>query len=668
MAPKEPAEGSGRRTGPVTRAGRRRAGIALFVGLAVSVAASIVANMIDEQRAEERFNERMLVLVKRFEHDMVLPLEILHGLAGLFEASDEVTRAEFQSFAAPALQRHPNVSALFWAPRVVDDERAALVARVRAEVPDFEIVESMRERRTAPRRDVYHPIVFAVPKRPRALGLDLGGNEERAGWLESAYDRGLFITPRIELPAPDGGEGSDSAVGAFVPVIKGDEHLGIVAASFRMHTFVEAVFTPDELSGVELMLYDHLDEGPALVYSTTGDVVPPHLAQGRFEQAFTIGNRRWSVVFQGTERLGSRLPAAVMIFGTIASVVVALLLFLSAKVRALGEGARRLGQYELLEVLGEGGMGTVYRAKHMLLRRPTAVKVIRAEVAARGSVRERFEREVQSASELSHPNNIVVYDYGHTPDGELYYAMEFVEGIDLHRLVQKFGPQPPSRVAHTVKYVASALAEAHDRGIVHRDIKPANIMLARQGGLFDFPKVLDFGLALTRKPDQREITLDGTVLGTPHFMAPEQGLGAGGLGPAADVYALGCVAYYMLTGHNLFEGATVQELVDKHMTVAPVPLDVMSEQAIDPELEDAITRCLEKSPLARPTAPELAKLVASCAAKWTNEDAAAWWEEHLPELEERQPSSAHDRVLTVRLHGRAATPSSDKTITQVDEV
>jgi serine/threonine protein kinase len=532
-------------------------------------------------------------------------------------------------------------------------DRSAFVTQLRTQIADYEIREgSLGQSLSAAQRTEYHPIAYMVPLRPAALGFDLSADENRRKWVTEAYARGLFITPRVDLPSPGG---TRAAVGAYVPVRKNEEAIGIVVASFQMARFVDEVFTDQELSGVELMLYEQEAQDDSLVYSTAGSAVDDTAASGRYERPFHIGNRQWRIVFQGTERLGTRLPVVVLVVCATASAVFALLFFLFARIRLLREGAPRLGQYELLEMLGEGGMGTVYRAHHMLLRRPTAVKVIRSEIASRGSMRERFEREVQAASELTHPNNIVVYDYGHTPEGELYYAMEFVDGIDLHRLVERFGPLPSNRVAHTLQLASEALAEAHSRGIVHRDVKPANIMLSRCGGLYDFPKVLDFGLALTRKRDQPELTLDGAVLGTPHFMAPEQGLGADDLGPAADVYALGCVAYFLLTGRNLFEAPTVRELVGKHMTARPIPVADLAEQHIDPELARAVMLCLDKLPAARPTAADLAKLVSDLAATWTNDDAKAWWEEHMANIEDVGASSVRNRMLTVRLDDRATT-------------
>jgi eukaryotic-like serine/threonine-protein kinase len=285
--------------------------------------------------------------------------------------------------------------------------------------------------------------------------------------------------------------------------------------------------------------------------------------------------------------------------------------------------AMQLGQYMLENKIGEGGMGVVYRASHAMLRRPTAIKLLTntSEHAAL-----RFEREVQLTARLTHPNTIAVYDYGRTPDGVFYYAMEYLEGITLDELVRVHGPQPPSRVVHLLVQICGALEEAHTAGLVHRDIKPANMMLTNRGGDTDVVKVLDFGLVKESADANLGTTSINAVMGTPHFMAPEAILDPPTVDGRTDLYALGVTAYYLLTGIRVFEGTNLVEICSAHLHQVPV---APSERrpGIPPKLELAILECLSKKPEDRPqSAAELAeKLLASECAPWTRKDARAWW-------------------------------------------
>jgi eukaryotic-like serine/threonine-protein kinase len=272
-------------------------------------------------------------------------------------------------------------------------------------------------------------------------------------------------------------------------------------------------------------------------------------------------------------------------------------------------------------------MGVVYQAAHAMLRRPTALKLLQAghdddEHAAR------FEREVQLTSQLTHPNTIAVYDYGRTPEGVLYYAMEYIEGIDFEHLVEHEGPLPPGRVVFLLEQVLGALGEAHSIGLIHRDIKPANLMVCRRGGLADFVKVLDFGLA-KQLSGAVDISLGEALVGTPHYLAPESIRGKD-VGPAADLYALGAVAYFMLTGRTVFEGSSVVEIGVQHLEIAPMPPSERGGRPIPPSLEKCVLRCLAKDPAARPaSAAALAKELAALSdfEPWTQDDAERWWDE-----------------------------------------
>jgi hypothetical protein len=292
---------------------------------------------------------------------------------------------------------------------------------------------------------------------------------------------------------------------------------------------------------------------------------------------------------------------------------------------------KQLGQYTLEEKIGEGGMGVVYRARHALLRRDTAVKLIAAGVADAAAVA-RFEREVQLTCQLTHPNTIQVYDYGKTPDGIFYYAMEFLQGVNLHDFVARFGPLPEGRVVHILSQICASLAEAHALGLIHRDIKPGNIILCRRGGTPDCVKVLDFGLV-------REFRREGTdgqvqpsenlVEGTPWFMPPEAVRGDTVGDPRSDLYSLGALGYFLLTGHYIFDAANTAEVHEKQLKAAPIPPTQRTTQPISPEMEALILACLEKDMNARPqSADDLrTRLQATPFAQdWTPELRAAWWQ------------------------------------------
>ena len=292
---------------------------------------------------------------------------------------------------------------------------------------------------------------------------------------------------------------------------------------------------------------------------------------------------------------------------------------------------KQLGQYSLEEKIGEGGMGVVYRARHALLRRDTAVKLLLPERADPAALA-RFEREVRLTCQLTHPNTIQVFDYGHTPGGIFYYAMEFLRGFNLHELVARYGLQPESRVIHILKQVCDSLTEAHALGLIHRDIKPANIFLCHRGGVPDCVKVLDFGLVReVGQPGSEAVASceNNVIEGTPWFTPPEAILADVAIDPRSDVYSLGALAYYLLTGHYIFDAETVAEIHEKQLTASPVPPRQRTGNWISPEMEQVILRSLEKDPQLRPqSAAEFCALLMTSpvAAGWTPELRRAWWE------------------------------------------
>jgi eukaryotic-like serine/threonine-protein kinase len=273
-------------------------------------------------------------------------------------------------------------------------------------------------------------------------------------------------------------------------------------------------------------------------------------------------------------------------------------------------------------------MGVVYRARHAMMKRPVAIKLLPAEAAGQEAIA-RFEREVQLTSQLSHPNTVVIHDYGRTHEGIFYYVMEYIEGATLDQVSVASGPMPSGRVVHIMEMVAGALAEAHEHGLVHRDIKPANILLGPRGGEPDVAKVLDFGLvrAVRTKSD---VTDAGITMGTPLYMSPESMKNADHVDPRSDLYSLGAVAYYLLAGCHVFDGESDLVICGMHLHATPRPL-LELVPVVDPELEKVVMSCLAKDPDDRPSSAQgLCDALARCPsrAEWTKEKARAWWAIH----------------------------------------
>jgi serine/threonine-protein kinase len=338
--------------------------------------------------------------------------------------------------------------------------------------------------------------------------------------------------------------------------------------------------------------------------------------------------------------------------------------------------AKQLGQYRLIERLGRGGMGEVYLAEHRMLKRPCAVKLIRPEKADDPQVLARFEREVQMTARLSHWNTVEIFDYGRTEDGTFFYVMEYLPGLSLEEMLKQHGPLPVERVIHLLQQVCQALREAHSIGLIHRDIKPANIFVAERGGLYDVVKLLDFGLV---KPmaeiASANLTLDGTISGTPLFMSPEQARGVGEVDARSDIYSLGAVAYMLLSGHAPFERSSALEVIIAHDRDDAAPLSSLGLQVPD-DIERVVLRCLAKRPEDRfQTADSLEQALLECLAanQWTKSRAARWWQEQefaatermseieiVPLTERAGAIATHSTVLDVRAAAGAASDGNTR--------
>ena len=322
--------------------------------------------------------------------------------------------------------------------------------------------------------------------------------------------------------------------------------------------------------------------------------------------------------------------------------------------------AREMGSYRLGELLGRGGMGEVYRASHRMLARPAAIKLIRPEMLAAHDAAgaqlaiARFRREAEAAAALRSPHTVELYDFGVADDETIYFVMELLDGMTLETLVKQFGPQPAGRVVHILCQACESLEEAHTRGLVHRDIKPPNIHVGRVGLRHDFVKVLDFGLvkAVVEKGDGHSLaTAQGMTPGTPSFMAPEMALGEN-IDARADIYALGCVAYYLLTGQLVFEADTMLAMIAKHLQTAPVPPSERTATHIPAALERIVMTCLEKNPADRPqSAAVLSRALGAIETEpWGEEQARQWWATNAPPTLVAMPSDSRapsDRLAAI---------------------
>ena len=294
--------------------------------------------------------------------------------------------------------------------------------------------------------------------------------------------------------------------------------------------------------------------------------------------------------------------------------------------------ARKLGQYRLKRRLGSGGMGEVWLAEHQRLKQPCAIKLIRDELIGDPTILSRFEREVKATAMLSHPNTVRIYDYGIADDGTFYYTMEYLPGLTLHELVQDHGPLLPERAVHMLRQACSALAEAHGKGLIHRDLKPGNLMTCRLGGVADVIKILDFGLVRTAAlpNDSERLSLRGQIVGTPAYLAPEQATGRGDADARSDIYSLGALGYFLVSGHAPFEGNTYHHVVIAHLERPVPPLNVPG-RVIPADFEAVIRRCLEKDPVDRfadVMSLDQALADCECAGTWTAAAAGRWWQEH----------------------------------------
>jgi serine/threonine-protein kinase len=626
----------------------------LVVGVAVAVAAFALLLVRQHEKRRLAFEKRSASLANAVEQGFYLPVEVLQSLPAFFRASADVSREEFRDFTAGALARHSGIYALEWLPLVPSEERAAHEAAARADgLAGFQFTEvgPGGEMVRAGERPFHLPIFYMEPPNPTALGFDVASERLRYAPPERAALSGETVaSSRIHLVED---EPEISSIAVFHPVYLPDALLdtpaqrrrglrGVAAEVFRVAPMVESSLRSADLAGLDFALADTSVPGEAVILYETAPGVRSRLATAPdalvTSVEFPFADRTWSLLFvAAVDARGDRsLPLSVLAVVLLLSVLVAGAMAghqTIVDLRHRMQDALKLGQYTLVERIGEGGMGVVYEARHALLRRPTAVKLL---PPARSSeiMLERFEREVQLTSQLTHPNTIAIYDYGRTSGGVLYYVMEYVDGVSLDRLVESYGPVSPERTVAILRQICGSLAEAHGVGLVHRDIKPANLMVCIRGGMVDFVKVLDFGLVKQLDEEASSLSRPEWVVGTPLYMAPETISEAGRTDARSDLYALGAVGYFLLTGGPVFSGKTMVEVCSHHLRSAPAPPSRRMKGGLSPELERLVLSCLEKNPAGRP--PSARDLLAALDAlddveEWTQDAARAWWEQHEPE-------------------------------------
>jgi predicted Ser/Thr protein kinase len=425
-------------------------------------------------------------------------------------------------------------------------------------------------------------------------------------WLTSVVYIGMGMT----IPPEVGADVITAFTLSFVLFAR-----AVFVPSTARHTAMLGVLLAVPLIGMMFLHYLHVDAEMwrRVGYDTRG------LDKGRIAVSSALMTAMWWTLTVGLSSLASRVIH---------------------RLRREVQNIQRLGQYQLERKLGEGTMGVVYQATHGMLKRPTAVKLLRPELGGR-EVIEGFRREVQLTAKLTHPHTIKIYDYGRTPDGLFYYAMELLNGASLQDVVEATGPQPVSRVVRILRDTALALDEAHTVGLIHRDIKPGNIMLAHQGGVHDVVKVLDFGLVKrVEETDDPGETDTRVIKGTPHYMSPEAIDDPKSVDARSDIYALGAVGYYLLAGRPVFEAESVFQICAQHVQSAPAPLSEVRADPIPEALDQLVLACLAKSKEDRPhSAQALADALDQLEVPpWTRVDAERWWERYGDLVEEQRES------------------------------
>ena len=624
-------------------------GIVLALGLCVGAGFEIWLDSSDADREEARTRELGVALASA----LMTPVESLHAVVALLETPKRaLSLAEFRTFCRPALDRHPEMVALEWFPLVMREERDDFERWASKEQPGFHMLELNGETMVvAADRSSHLPLTYAEPAASGVMGLDLTFEAVRAepAWralnLKRATSSDRF---RLVEDPPD-----VYSVVAYAPVddahwVDGEEapgrrfSRGVAVALFRLDNLVVSALSGHDTAELGLTLTDLDAPEPLKALFSTGPKSSERVRTTTLP--FIDRTYRLSVHFRPGPFLHSAALTACL--GALGLGLLALELLLARRREGiLSRRLESLGQYRLEALIGSGGMGRVYRGRHAVLRRPTAIKI-----ALPGSSIERFEREARLHASLTHPNTVTVYDYGRGEGGTFYVAMDYIQGYDLWALVRRTGRLPPARAVGILIQAAAALEEAHGTGLVHRDIKPSNIMVTARGGLYDFVKVLDFGLA--RSWDPAEGGTSGTLpqgpsafAGTPGYAAPEVVTGDPATA-ASDIFSLGAVGYFLLEGIGPFAAPTSVGALTRTLArdVSPMTTEVPAP------LRQLIGDCLAYEPARRP--PSMHELgrrledILKELAPFSEEEAETWWREHPPG--EGEPLAGRRFSLVVR--------------------
>ena len=609
------------------------------------------------------FTQRAQRLQAAVTERLVLPQEDLNALSTFLEASGHLTRQQFRLLANPMLTRRRLVYAFEWLPIVADSERSAYEAEARAAgLTEYRFWEAGPDGKPveAGRRSIHVPIFYMEPPSALALGLDIAANPLRWATAEKARDSGLVAaTPPFQLVEDAGKPDPLPVVAMFAPVYKGGDPwsegarraslTGFAQAVFRVAPLVDNAAAAVDATGLGFTLRDpQATDAPWLAQRPRGAAAMPSRSGFEIEFPVDFADRHWALsvfALPGAFLPSKGVAIAVVSLGQIAALLGLVTVTSLRTILRLRRQVDKVGPYSLTARLGHGAMGVVWEARHALLRRPTAVKLLAPGTGGERALA-RFEREVQLTAALTHPSTIAIYDYGRTAEGIFYYAMELLQGINLLQLVSFEGPLPPGRVVHLLRQACGALAEAHEAGLIHRDIKPANLMVCVQGGIPDFLKVLDFGLvkdigsiehtaggSAAGGQGDAALSQGGSLLGTPLYMAPEGMSDPSSVDPRADLFALGAVGYFLLAGRSPFPGRTAIEVFAMERQGPPPPLEPVGGEAVPASLEKIMRRCLAFRAEERPaSAPELDAMLEALKdmPTWRVEDARRWWRKRGP--------------------------------------
>lgn len=645
-----------------TRLGR----VSLPGTVGVGVCLTLVAFWLTERREsslqerefEKRTGDATAALINAFS----VPAEVALSLPSFISSHPTLDSATFGHFTTPTARRHPSIAALEWMPLVSHSERAEFEASTGLAIVEPDNRGNMVR---ALARERYFPIRFMTPEVPGVLGLDVGFEPFRQRMLFDAMQSdSAFLTERFRLVEDPEGVFS---IALYAPVRKepdgvnrGFENLrGLSVSLFRLRPVVDQALQSINLQGIRFALEDESAAPESRLLYGGGDPNVSTDTRLHRQHRWQYLNRHWRVSWFGdtSQWVWQRTSTVVLFAGLLLTAAISGLVYAVRRFQRLArqfDASRPLGNYTLLKKLGEGGMGAVYLARHSLLRRPTAVKIIRTsltrDTSTETEAQARFEREVQWTAQLTHPNTIAVFDYGCSEDGEFYYAMEYVHGLSLETLVKHDGPLPERRAVHLLKQVCGALAEAHSLGLVHRDIKPDNVMVCIRGGVADFVKVLDFGLAKSFAALDAKLSHTGGLVGTPGYIAPETLL-TGESDSRSDVYSLGALLYYLLTGTPAYTGETPMAIISKALA-GPPDVDPTVFRQARPALVQLVIRCMGE-PALRPQNAQflLMELTQLALDPWDTSEATEWWnsvgKELVAERDAQTPSSGSGATLCV---------------------